>query len=189
MCHVDVSHKPAFPLGVQYVNCSCLAGVGSLANMTVQSSGCREPCEILYPFLFLLFLLTGFSMIAVAPGDSVQLRCVPEEIKTFAQGLKQMIVRILGTVVGPIITGRMLDNTCQVWRESCSGASLSCWLYDTDLMSNSAFFGVAGTKVLSIFFCVMALRLYRPPKASADAAITELDRLDERTDLSSVDLN
>ncbi|XP_076456396.1 solute carrier organic anion transporter family member 4C1-like [Babylonia areolata] len=171
-----------------YINCSCLAGGGMMGNLTVQSTGCREACDILYPFIVLLFLLTGFSMIAVAPGDSVQLRCVPEEIKTFAQGLKQMIVRILGTVVGPIITGRMLDNTCQVWRQSCSGASLSCWLYDTDMMSSSAFFGVAGTKVLSIILCVMALRLYRPPKAPAHT-ITELDRLDERTDLSSVDLN
>ena len=59
----------------QYANCTCLAaGPGGVSNATVQSAGCRESCDILYPFLVLLFLLIGFNMIAVAPGDAIQLR-------------------------------------------------------------------------------------------------------------------
>lgn len=147
-----------------YGNCSCLqVAEGQFYNTTVQKAGCRHSCDILYFFLVLLFILIGFNMIAVAPGDAVQLRCVPEENKTFAQGLKQMIVRVLGTVVGPVITGRLLDNTCQVWRQGCNGATLSCWLYDTYMMSTSAYVGVATTKILSILFCCLALWLYRPP--------------------------
>ncbi|KAK7091396.1 hypothetical protein V1264_009081 [Littorina saxatilis] len=147
-----------------FTNCSCLFSAnGEMSNATVKSSACRESCDILYPFLVLLFFLIGFNMIAVAPGDAIQLRCVPEENKTFAQGLKQMIVRVLGTVVGPILTGRLLDNTCKVWRQDCTGAALSCWLYNTDMMSASAYTGVAVTKVMSITFCLLALWLYRPP--------------------------
>ena len=92
-------------------------------------------------------------------------------------------------MVGPIITGRLLDNTCQVWRESCTGGTLSCWLYNTDLMSTSAYVGVAVTKVLSITFCLLALWLYRPPQGSQplalqSAAATESE---ERAGLRPVD--
>ncbi|KAK7479082.1 hypothetical protein BaRGS_00029674 [Batillaria attramentaria] len=164
--YVGVSSPYAFSSYVickQYSNCSCLEGAeGPAANLTVKT-GCRNSCTILYPFLILLFLLIGFTMIAVAPGDAIQLRCVPEEHKTYAQGLKLLIVRSLGTVVGPIITGRLLDNTCMVWRENCGGGSLSCWLYDIFLMSLSAYVGVVLTKILSIVFCLLALWTYRPP--------------------------
>ena len=66
-------------------------------------------------------------------------------------------------MVGPVITGRLLDNTCLVWREDCSGAALSCWLYDIFQMSLSAYTGVVLTKILSIMFCLLALWRYRPP--------------------------
>lgn len=159
-CYAGCSGETADGL---YSNCTCVGGPGgALSNSTVRT-GCRESCTVLYPFLVLLFVLIGFTMIAVAPGDSIQLRCVPEEHKTYAQGLKLLIVRSFGTVVGPVLTGRLLDNTCLVWREDCSGESLSCWLYDTEQMSLSAYVGVVLTKILSIIFCLLALWRYRPP--------------------------
>ena len=72
--HVRMLKKSNLAL-FQYTDCTCLAaGIGEGNNATVQSAGCRESCDILYPFLVLLFLLIGFNMIAVAPGDAIQLR-------------------------------------------------------------------------------------------------------------------
>lgn len=91
-----------------------------------------------------------------------------------------------GTVVGPILTGRLLDNTCQVWRQNCRGAPSSCWLYDTDMMSTSAYIGVAVTKVFSIVFCLLALWLYRPPRGPRTLSETAASP-EERTELRPVD--
>lgn len=76
---------------------------------------------------------------------------------------KVSFLTYLGTVAGPVIIGRLLDNTCIVWRKDCKGSSLSCWLYNIFGMTFSLYVTIVVTKVFSIFFCLMALALYRPP--------------------------
>ena len=49
-------------------------------------------------------------------------------------------MRLLGTIPGPIIGGKLIDLTCIAWQESC-GERGNCRLYDRDLMSKT-FLGV-----------------------------------------------
>ncbi|XP_071112274.1 solute carrier organic anion transporter family member 4C1-like [Haliotis cracherodii] len=156
-----------------YSGCACVKSP-TFANSSVEvtSKGCRESCSLLYVFLSLMFVLIFFVFIPVAPGDSVQLRCVPEEHKTFAQGVKLLIVRLLGTVPGPILYGRLLDESCVVWREKCD-SRLSCWVYDSNTMARNLFLLMIGTCIFSGLFLVLALRLYRPPETPDDSPKTE----------------
>ena len=64
---------------------------------------------------------------------------------------------------------------------------MSCWLYDTDMMSTSAYVGVAVTKVFSIIFCLLALWLYRPPPISGMLTMETATEPEERTGLKPVD--
>ncbi|ESO98163.1 hypothetical protein LOTGIDRAFT_239068 [Lottia gigantea] len=167
-CHAGCKQRSAVVNSSDYTMCSCVnstEGIEEGRNIgrnAVWDTNCRKSCTILYVFLCLLFLLISFCFLPIAPGDSVQLRCVNAEDKTFAQGLKSFIVRLLGTVPGPVIFGRLLDDSCVVWREEC-GRILSCWIYDHHLMIRNIFLLFVGTKILSIIFCSLALKLYKAP--------------------------
>ncbi len=77
-----------------------------------------------------------------------------------------------GTVPGPIIYGRLLDESCVVWREKCD-SRLSCWVYDSNTMARNIFLLMIGTCVVSGIFLFLALRLYRPPHTPDDSPKTE----------------
>ncbi|XP_041360516.1 solute carrier organic anion transporter family member 4C1-like [Gigantopelta aegis] len=150
--------------GHNFAMCSCIGNTNSTAGSSpmLTSIGCRKSCDLLYVFLGLLFILIWFSFFPIAPGDSIQLRCVPEQHKTFAQGVKLLVVRLLGTVPGPLFYGRMMDESCEVWRENC-GDRLSCWILNRQALARNLFLLMMGTCVMTAIFCVLAMRLYKPP--------------------------
>ncbi len=45
-------------------------------------------------------------------------RVVPESQRSLALGLQWVFVRLLGTIPGPIIVGKIFDSTCLLWNES-----------------------------------------------------------------------
>ncbi|XP_055958060.1 solute carrier organic anion transporter family member 4C1 [Patella vulgata] len=108
-CYAGCTVKTSSANFSGYTSCSCVNTKDSMFSgiekNSVKSTVCRKSCSILYVFLCLLFILISFCFLPVASGDSVQLRCVDAEDKTFAQGLKLFIVRLLGTVPGPVIFG------------------------------------------------------------------------------------
>ena len=96
--------------------------------------------------LFLSTLLVGATQM---PLLMVVLRSVREEEKAFALGLQFFIFRLFGyiprllhlfehcfifvVVYSPIIFGNLVDSTCLLWKETCSGADGRCLLYDLDM--------------------------------------------------------
>ncbi|XP_035824567.1 solute carrier organic anion transporter family member 4C1 [Aplysia californica] len=151
-----------------FSHCACVSAISRPGNQSsvsqqLSSENCRQPCNMLYLFISLLFFSMCLSFMPIAPGDSIQLRCVEEEHKTFAQGIKMLIVRMLGSFVGPILVGKLLDLNCDTWRERC-GQRLSCWLYDHDTLVICIYLFIVTCKGLSILFCCLALKFYQPPK-------------------------
>ena len=49
--------------------------------------------------------------------------------RTVAQGWRQFITRILGTLPAPLVFGFIIDNACTIWRE-IGGEQGNCWVYD-----------------------------------------------------------
>lgn len=74
---------------------------------------------------------------------------------------------VLGSVPGPIIFGAMIDASCILWQDEC-GEKGSCWVYDSSGMSVRIVGLVAALKVLSFTFNLIALKLYKSPKADVD---------------------
>lgn len=60
----------------------------------------------------------------------VNYRCVSTQDKSITQGLALMLVSLFALIPGPILYGRLIDSTCLVWTEKCSGSRGNCQLYD-----------------------------------------------------------
>ena len=74
-----------------------------------------------------MIVFAGFAAHSV-----VYQRIVSEVDRTVAQGLRQCLTRVLGTLPSPVIFGYILDTTCTAWRESKDGLQGNCWIYDVD---------------------------------------------------------
>ncbi|KAK0042545.1 solute carrier organic anion transporter family member 4C1 [Biomphalaria pfeifferi] len=164
--------------GDMFHNCSCVPELLHLnfsdpnISTALTTENCRPPCGVLYLFAVLLFFSMCVSFLPIAPGDSVQLRCVQEEHKVYAQGIKTLIVRMLGSFVGPILMGKLLDLQCETWRERC-GQRLSCWLYNQDNMVIGIYLYSVSLKGLSVLFSCLALKFYRPPVCTNEVIIIQ----------------
>lgn len=60
----------------------------------------------------------------------VNYRCVSKQDKSVTQGLILMLISLFALIPGPIMFGRIIDSTCLVWTEQCSGRRGNCQLYD-----------------------------------------------------------
>jgi hypothetical protein len=61
-------------------------------------------------------------------------RCVHDDQRSFALGIQWIKVRLLGTIPAPLIFGRLIDESCVLWQDSCDGQG-SCLMYDNKYMS------------------------------------------------------
>ena len=59
-------------------------------------------------------------------------RVVGEVDRTVAQGWRQFVTRVLGTLPAPILFGYIIDNACTIWRTNFDGKQGNCWVYDLD---------------------------------------------------------
>jgi len=82
-------------------------------------------------------------------------RCTSDEQRTLALGLQSVLVRLLGSVPGPIIVGALFDSSCLYWREEECGGRGNCWVYDNDDLSLRMFGTTVGVRVMSVIiaFC------------------------------------
>lgn len=61
-------------------------------------------------------------------------RCVPDNQRGYALGLQFLFIRAFGSLIGPIIFGRLIDTTCTLWQKKCSVRG-NCLNYDHVKMS------------------------------------------------------
>ena len=54
-------------------------------------------------------------------------------------GLQWVILRIFGSIPGPIVLGKLMDMACLVWQEDDCDEQGSCWIYDNRLLWNAMF--------------------------------------------------
>ena len=84
----------------------------------------------------LLYFTTFFTYVNSVPATNSIFRIVSPELRTQAMGINWALVRLLGTIPGPIIAGKLIDATCIAWQYSC-GERGSCRLYDRNSLSNT----------------------------------------------------
>lgn len=70
-----------------------------------------------------------------------------------------------GTIPAPILFGTLIDKTCQSWQETCQHSRGACFIYDNWMMATYLLALIFCFKGLSFCFFVLALLLYKAPKA------------------------
>ncbi|XP_062619920.1 solute carrier organic anion transporter family member 4A1-like, partial [Saccostrea cucullata] len=150
--------------------CSCananLFNVSSGGNKTVATSGeCSTSCPLVYLFIFLLFLGMLCTLTTVTPVSMAILRCVPDEHRALALGMQWVVLRLLGTIPGPVLTGYVIDTACGLWQDLC-GARGSCGVYDRYEMSWRLFAWWSCVKVFSGTMFILAMIFWKEPEKS-----------------------
>ena len=84
-----------------------------------------------YVFIFIMFLVIFFEFLPPTIVPIATLRSVDPKLKSLSMGLQWNILRIFGSIPGPIALGAMLDGACSVWQYIC-GEQGACWIYDDD---------------------------------------------------------
>ncbi|CAC5400498.1 SLCO4A [Mytilus coruscus] len=142
-----------------FSQCGC---IGSYGNGTATTGECGSSCNSYILFIILLFLAMLCTFTTVTPASMAILRCVPDEHRAVGLGLQWVLLRLLGTIPGPVLTGSVLDTSCDVWQDTC-GTKGSCWVYDRTDMSWKLFVWWCAVKVTSSIGFFIGGKFYKAP--------------------------
>jgi hypothetical protein len=118
---------------------------------------CIKGCAFgFYTFSIVSSVINCFGASGRIGNLLVNYRCVSHQDKSVTQGLILMLVSLFALIPGPILFGRIIDQTCLVWTEDqCSGRRGNCQFYDQRLFRyyiNLTAFFLTG---IGVFFDVL----------------------------------
>ncbi|XP_003788998.1 solute carrier organic anion transporter family member 4C1 [Otolemur garnettii] len=177
-----------------YYNCSCIekrtevASAAETLGFEAKAGKCAARCANLPAFLGIFLVTVVFTFMAGTPTTVSILRCVDHRQRSLALGIQFMLLRVFGTIPGPIIFGLTIDSTCTLWDVNECGIKGACWIYDNIKMAHMLVAISVTCKIITIFFNGFAIFLYKPPPPGTDvsfecqnAAVTTVSA---RSDLS-----
>ncbi|XP_066268905.1 solute carrier organic anion transporter family member 4A1-like [Branchiostoma lanceolatum] len=156
-----------------YSNCSCITSARMQPNSTAYVTAgvtsiathgaCARNCEAYrVPLFFIVLFLMGFSGALAAPSYmTATLRLVPPKQRAFGLGMQRCLIRIIGTIPGPMIYGYAMDNACAQWQSSC-GQRGACLVYDSRKVGLFVFGLAFGLRIVGTTFISLAYLVYKP---------------------------
>lgn len=95
-------------------------------------------------------------------------RCVPEKQRSFGVSIQWLIIRLFGSIPGPVVFGAVIDKACVFWKTSCTSDRGACYAYDNDSLS-TYFTAMALACMIGVDSSfALALCFYKPPRPSED---------------------
>ncbi|XP_039704283.1 solute carrier organic anion transporter family member 6A1 [Pteropus medius] len=149
-----------------YFNCSCI-NEGLITPddqgdfIDARSGKCDTKCSKLPLFIVLTFCTIVFADFAGIPNLLTILRVVSDEQRCLALGVTYVILRVFGSIPGPIAFKMIGESSCTFWDTGYCGKRGSCWIYDMTKMAY-LFVGICCfCKVFTIIFTSIAFCLYK----------------------------
>ncbi|XP_036136080.1 solute carrier organic anion transporter family member 4C1 isoform X1 [Molossus molossus] len=164
-----------------YYNCSCIEmkaeRVPPAASLSFEAKAgkCETRCTNLPIFLGIFFAAVVFTFMAGTPVTVSILRCVNQRQRSLALGIQFMMLRLLGSIPGPIIFGVTIDSTCVLWDINECGIKGACWNYDNIRMAYMLVAISVICKVITLSFNGLAVFLYKPPPLDTDVSFQNLN--------------
>ena len=158
-CHAGCSAVNKTDDRPSYNNCACVAGDFNASGsgvtrvpVVITAGVCSSQCEMIYPFMVLLFFMTLLVAVTQMPLLMVVLRSVADDEKAFALGIQFVIFRLFGYIPSPIMFGSVIDSTCILWKQTCEGKQGGrCLAYDIEMFRYKYVGICAGIKTISFF--------------------------------------
>jgi len=142
-----------------FTSCGCPAtsssGFELEAPSFVTRSKCLSDCGYLAPNVVLMFIGITFTFGASMPAVVATLRGVHPEERSVALGLQAIVLRLLGTIPGPVFYGYVLDQICILWETNCDESS-SCLIYDNNRMALAMLGICLATKFIAVILYILA---------------------------------
>ena len=143
--------------GTSMSGCTCVTG----PSATVTVDLCAPTCTNLGPFLAIFFVFFFFTFLGNTPATVLLMRVLPNP--TIGNAVSDVVVKLLGSIPGPICIGWIFDGACRAFHKSsgCSGVE-TCTVYDLESARIYFFVGIAfGCKLVSSIANYFALRATR----------------------------
>ncbi|CRK86315.1 CLUMA_CG000186, isoform A [Clunio marinus] len=117
---------------------------------------CVKGCAFgFYAFSIVSSIINCFGASGRIGNLLVNYRCVSNQDKSVTQGLILMLVSLFALIPGPIMFGRIIDQTCLVWTEQCSGRRGNCQLYDQRLFRYYINLTALALTSIGVFFDIL----------------------------------
>ncbi|XP_008057358.1 solute carrier organic anion transporter family member 4C1 [Carlito syrichta] len=175
-CFAGCSNSVSKSKPKKYYNCSCverkteITSTAENFSFEAKAGKCETRCANLPIFLSIFFATVIFTFMAGTPITVSILRCVNQKQRSLALGIQFMLLRLLGTIPGPIIFGTTIDSTCILWDINECGIKGACWIYDNIKMAYMLVAISVTCKIITIFFNGLAIFLYKPPPSGTDVS-------------------
>uniref|UniRef100_G3U8E9 Solute carrier organic anion transporter family member n=1 Tax=Loxodonta africana TaxID=9785 RepID=G3U8E9_LOXAF len=123
-----------------YYNCSCITkGLSTQDDQgdfnDAESGKCDAKCYKLPLFIAFFFSTIVFAGFSGIPGTVAILRIVSEEQHSLALGVAFVILRIFGTIPGPLVFKMVGESSCTFRDTGICGSAGSCWIYNKTKMA------------------------------------------------------
>jgi len=116
-----------------FTDCSCILVE---ERKSAERKSCDVECNYFVAFVVIQFIGIFMTFLASMPSVVASLRCVLEHEKSLGLGLQSIILRLIGSIPGPVCFGYFLDKACILWDSNCAEKG-SCVLYNNHQMSVS----------------------------------------------------
>ncbi|XP_036603815.1 solute carrier organic anion transporter family member 4C1-like [Trichosurus vulpecula] len=160
-----------------YYNCSCVGQKKRLLStvegdvIDAQAGRCESRCKNLPIFFAFFFATVVFTFMAGTPITVAILRCVFDRQHSLALGVQFMLIRLLGTIPGPMFFGIAIDSSCVLWDHNDCGVRGACRIYDNFKMAYMLVGISIICKIITILFNTFALMLYKPPSSDTSGSL------------------
>ncbi|XP_070650173.1 solute carrier organic anion transporter family member 6A1 isoform X4 [Bos indicus] len=177
-CFAGCTQSKTLKASKTYYNCSCIKeglttsdDQGDFIDAT--KGTCDPKCYKLPLFIAFIFATIVFSAFAGVPSILTILRIVSDKQRPLAMGMTFVILRICGTLPGPVIFKIIRETSCIFRDTERCGSTGNCWIYYKTKMAYLLVAVCFTCKVATIFFNAVALSLYRNlPQENSDVLAT-----------------
>ncbi|XP_073658049.1 solute carrier organic anion transporter family member 6A1 [Tursiops truncatus] len=182
-CFAGCTYSKTLKNHKTYYNCSCIKeGLTTSDNqgdfIDARHGTCDPKCYKLPLFIAFIFSTIVFSAFAGVPNILTILRIVSDKQRSLAMGVTFVILRIFGTIPGPVIFKIVGETSCILRDTERCGSIGSCWIYNKTKMAYLLTGVCFICKVVTIFFTAIAFGLYKYlPQENSDILPTVVKNL------------
>ncbi|XP_054571010.1 solute carrier organic anion transporter family member 6A1 isoform X2 [Eptesicus fuscus] len=165
-CFAGCNQSKTFQDEKRYFNCSCIDEGITMSDeqgdfIDARPGTCKSGCYKLPMFIVFVFSTIVFAGFSGIPNMLTILRIVSEKQRSLAMGLTYVILRVFGTIPGPITFKMVGESSCTFRDSGHCGSTGSCWIYNPKKMAH-LFLGICFfCKLSTIFFTAIAFALYK----------------------------
>ncbi|XP_006755211.1 PREDICTED: solute carrier organic anion transporter family member 6A1, partial [Myotis davidii] len=165
-CFAGCNQSKTFNNEKTYFNCSCIDEGIAISDeqgdfIDAIPGTCESSCYKLPMFIVFVFSMIVFACFSIIPNMLTILRTVPDKLRSLALGLAYMIVRVFGSIPGPIVFKMVGESSCTFRDSGRCGITGSCWIYNVKKMAYLYLGMCFFCKLSTIFFTSIAYTLHK----------------------------